>query len=75
MKITLFSDLHCGESELTCGDRTPALSLDKLRGILSSCVCDGTDLVICLGDFTDGAYAYWMAGAINEDYTKEQVFL
>lgn len=57
MKITLFSDLHCGESELTCGDRTPALSLDKLRGILSSCVRDGTDLVICLGDFTDGKSA------------------
>ena len=26
-----------------------------------------------IGDFTDGAYAYWMAGAINEDYTKEQM--
>jgi len=55
MKITVFSDLHAGEAELTCGNRYPSLSFCKLDGILDIAKEFGSDLLLCLGDITDGS--------------------
>ncbi|MCQ2427605.1 MAG: metallophosphoesterase [Clostridia bacterium] len=57
MRITVFSDLHAGEAVLTCGDRYPSLSFSKLERIVADAKNAGSELLLCLGDITDGASA------------------
>lgn len=53
MKIGLFTDPHYSDREVTCIDRRPSLSYDKIREAMDAFEWEKAELVICLGDLVD----------------------